>query len=1179
MPARAEHDAKRHFLSVPGYEILEEVGRGAMGIVYRARQLSLDRVVALKVLNPRLANDAHYTGRFLRETRLAGRITHPNVIAVYDAGHDKSVWYLAMEFVEGRTLADRIREEGHLEESEAIHVAEQIASALVQAHALGILHRDVKPSNIILSRSGLAKLADLGLAKRVAGGDPALTHSGVVVGTPAYMAPEQCRGAERADGRVDIYSLGATLYHMIAGHPPYVGDNDLQVIHMQLEAPLPRLAGQNPSVSRRTCSVVERMLAKDPSQRFGSSMEVVQALRDLTAPRPAMMQRQGRRRKWLLASVAAAAFVAIVFWAATKEAGNEESLPAASERGQGVPHPSSSAQGEELREGVNLDEKAAKALRKAAESAESGDVLGALAAFARVTSDYPNTRGAAEAAKAENALRRRAVRLARARADALAREDKWAEAVRELEGGLKFDPDDEKTAEALKQARFGLLRHQGDALLRRGEVAAACERFSDALAIQHDAALAEEVAALKGARTRSELRRLLRRMAVEPESWTWEQRDQEFLKKNTEQVWRVVDRPDEHGVERPHVVPQLLAGLYSSEQKRALDRLVDLWLANTEKEGVSAERAILSLKAGPVSELTLRAMREDEAKRKRLVQLMGRMGPDALAELSRVARSSKPRRSRIAFAALVRAGAPAVPTLVGLLGDRSDPVREGASDALAGIGPAAVPKLVEASWRRRHEGGEAAIGCLARIGPAGLPELLKSMAGLSKETSAHVGRAVKMMGQEALPGLTNLLDDPDEAVRAQAVLLLKGFGKPVVKPLVGVWRARVQRGAEASAGQTAALVSLGELVVPAMMDAFQSRDTRMRAAAEEVLARVGLPAIPSLLKMAVWNGELRERLRATRALGRIGPDAVPALLGLSLSTNRIVQREALGRIIAMKEKAAPKLVEALGRRHPGVQLAAIRLLAHLGVRDAVPHILGRLRDKSKDVSEAAISAIGVLGGTSNVPALGERLSDKGWRIRLSVVRAVGKLQGPHAGKVLVRALGDRSSKVDEAAREALLRLGEASLPSLQKVLSRKDEKVSQGAVEIASQIGGSGAVPVLVAALRGQRSKVRLAAARGLVKIADPNSVKPLVSALQDSDTKVRVAAADALGKIADAAALNDLIRALEKNRRDVRIAAAYALAEIGGWRAGSALRRASRQDGDETVRLAARVALTRLRR
>ena len=274
---------KRTTATIAGYEIEAKIGQGAMGAVYRARQTSMDRTVALKVLPPSLARDKRFTDRFLTEARAAARLNHPNIIQGIDVGQAGKYYYFAMEYVDGRTVAERLRETGPMAEAEAVSVARQVAEALEHASHQGIVHRDIKPDNIMITADGMAKLCDLGLAKRGKYRDPAA--EGTAVGTPHYISPEQAKGEVSVDARSDIYSLGATLYHMLTGKPPFEGNTAAVVMTKHLTEELPNPQDVRPDLSDGACHVIENMMAKDPDDRYQWPRDLLADLKNLEAGR------------------------------------------------------------------------------------------------------------------------------------------------------------------------------------------------------------------------------------------------------------------------------------------------------------------------------------------------------------------------------------------------------------------------------------------------------------------------------------------------------------------------------------------------------------------------------------------------------------------------------------------------------------------------------------------------------------------------------------------------------------------------------------------------------------------------------------------------------------------------------------------------------------------------------
>jgi len=281
--------------NIPGYEVLELLGEGGMGMVYKARQKSLDRVVALKVLPPQAAKETAFIKRFYSEARTVAKLNHENIIAGIDVGESPGgTYYFVMEYVEGDSVAQLIEKSGPLEERFALQVTLQIARALEHAHKHGLVHRDVKPQNILVTRNNMAKLCDLGLAKlqNENVGDP----TGVPVGTPHYLSPEQARGEADVDIRSDIYSLGASLFHMLTGETPFEGQSPMVLMTKHLtEAPEPprRL---NPDVSRGASELVLQMLEKDKEDRPQTPSELIKDLQQVLSGKSPGSSGAGRSR-------------------------------------------------------------------------------------------------------------------------------------------------------------------------------------------------------------------------------------------------------------------------------------------------------------------------------------------------------------------------------------------------------------------------------------------------------------------------------------------------------------------------------------------------------------------------------------------------------------------------------------------------------------------------------------------------------------------------------------------------------------------------------------------------------------------------------------------------------------------------------------------------------------------
>ena len=274
-------------VEIPGFQIMEKVGRGCMGVVYKARQTSVDRVVAVKILLPSLAKNPSYVQRFMREAKMAAALSHPNLVSVIDAGAAGGLNYFVMEFVEGKSVGERLAEIGRFEEREALQIALSVAEALQHASEKGLIHRDVKPDNIMIHRES-AKLADLGLARPTADERWALAEAGLAVGTPYYISPEQARGEVQIDIRTDLYSLGATIYHMVTGRPPFQGETSAEVTRQHADmnlsaAPVDHL---NDKLSSGFGVVVETLLAKDRKNRYQQPKDLIHDLKNLLAGQP-----------------------------------------------------------------------------------------------------------------------------------------------------------------------------------------------------------------------------------------------------------------------------------------------------------------------------------------------------------------------------------------------------------------------------------------------------------------------------------------------------------------------------------------------------------------------------------------------------------------------------------------------------------------------------------------------------------------------------------------------------------------------------------------------------------------------------------------------------------------------------------------------------------------------------
>jgi TolB-like protein/tetratricopeptide (TPR) repeat protein len=271
------------------YRIERELGRGGMATVYLALDLRHDRPVALKLLHPGLAADTG-NDRFQREIRLAARLQHPHVLTVYDSGEAAGRLWFTMPYVEGESLRGRLARERQLPVEDAVRIAREAAQALQYAHEQGVVHRDIKPENLLLTRDGNTLVADFGIARAVSGGDSRLTETGLTIGTPAYMSPEQASGDPSLDARSDVYSLAAVLYEMLAGEPPYTGATTQAILARRLTEPAPSVRAVRPNVSEGVDRAIRKALAAVPADRFSSAAQLGQALAGSgTAPAPTVV--------------------------------------------------------------------------------------------------------------------------------------------------------------------------------------------------------------------------------------------------------------------------------------------------------------------------------------------------------------------------------------------------------------------------------------------------------------------------------------------------------------------------------------------------------------------------------------------------------------------------------------------------------------------------------------------------------------------------------------------------------------------------------------------------------------------------------------------------------------------------------------------------------------------------
>lgn len=257
------------------YELIEPIATGGMAQVWRAHDPVLGRVVAVKLLHPHLATDTGFLLRFKQEAKNAAKLSHANIVQIYDTVSDNGIEAIVMEYVEGRTLRSLLDDHGYLRSSDVIDVGQQVCSALEMAHRNGVVHRDIKPSNILVRSDRRIMVTDFGIAK--AGEDTDLTVTGTLLGTAKYLAPEQVKGDE-ADPRTDLYSLGVVMFEALTGKPPFSADTDVATAFARLGAPAPRASQFRSDIGRTIDEIVNRLLQRDPNDRFATAADVRAAL-------------------------------------------------------------------------------------------------------------------------------------------------------------------------------------------------------------------------------------------------------------------------------------------------------------------------------------------------------------------------------------------------------------------------------------------------------------------------------------------------------------------------------------------------------------------------------------------------------------------------------------------------------------------------------------------------------------------------------------------------------------------------------------------------------------------------------------------------------------------------------------------------------------------------------------
>jgi serine/threonine-protein kinase len=283
---QSDFDTRKSTQRIQGYRIIKKLGAGAMATVFLAQQESLDRPVAIKVLPKKFSENEDFLERFYKEGKAAAKLNDANIVQAYDVGKSGEYHYFVMEYVDGDTVYEQIAEKKMLSEEEALPIIRQVALALMHAHEVGFIHRDIKPKNIMIAKNGDVKLADLGLARALDDQVAAEAEQGRAYGTPYYISPEQIRGKKNITPAADIYGLGATLYHMVTGKVPFSGKSPSDVMHRHLKEELVPPDHINQSLSAGFSQVIEMMMAKDIEQRYQNAADLLEDLDAVSQGKP-----------------------------------------------------------------------------------------------------------------------------------------------------------------------------------------------------------------------------------------------------------------------------------------------------------------------------------------------------------------------------------------------------------------------------------------------------------------------------------------------------------------------------------------------------------------------------------------------------------------------------------------------------------------------------------------------------------------------------------------------------------------------------------------------------------------------------------------------------------------------------------------------------------------------------
>ncbi|MCP4616108.1 MAG: protein kinase, partial [Bradyrhizobium sp.] len=1166
--------------------------------VYRARQTSLNRTVALKILSRRLVRSEHYVKRFQREARMAARIDHPHAIHVYDAGNHGRYWYLVMEYVGGESLDAVIKREGCLDETRALELIEQIAGALGQAHARGIIHRDVKPSNIIVDKNGNARLADLGLAKQMRAVDEILTRTGFTVGTPAYMSPEQCRG-EDDDERSDIYALGATLYHLLSGRPPFTGDNDLQVMRKQAEEPLVPVHRHDPSISVAASAVVDKMMAKDKNDRYVSAEALLadlSALRGQQQPRALAEKRERKRRAaraavvderrpgvspviivvaLLLIAAGLGLFLALrgpretLMQRATRferEAQLEQALAAYQEAAEKA---GDTPEGRKARRAIGRvrgEINWMSLLERAQALRASGDLRQATGLCRELARKAGDTVAAMALALEKQIIVQGFTEAMATHREASTRRD-WAAAASAADDAIFFRPLDERALEARDTARFRRLCVTARTAEAKGKLTQAINDYEQALLLHSDQEIAQRLEALRARARRTETftELVAELQRTSPGQWQWTEARLARLAPFERHVREAIESPRKFDIAAPHVRPQLLLALHRRHHADAAITAATLFRAGGG-EGYEAGRALASMGADGAMRLAGMLDSKEEDVRRRAGELLASVGATAAPVLKQLAGDDNAATRDRAFAALATLGEAAIPALTDLIAHDDVAVRRRACDDLAQIGLIAAPPLIARLPKYEGEARVSAVACLQQIGPGVLPHLIDAMLRGDNAAVDTAKKLAKEFKAKSVPPLLHVLHNSPPKQQDRALTLILSLGNEAVPALLDAFRPRSQRRAEAER----VLKAMGDDAASPLITGLGDRDPAVRQAAETALVLIGKPVIQKLVHAITQGAPAQARDRGIAILQALGDEGVPALLWLSVGKSRTVKDDAAKAIIELGDKSIRTLERALEDRSSEIRAQSARFIVALNNRDSLPRLWPMARDDSARVRAVVAAALGTMADTRSIEALERMMRDRSSQVRAETVESLAKIGGAEAADAVAPGLRDRSSGVRDKTTVALVGMGEAALGALRKALKSKDEDFRVRAAKVAGGIDAPDAVDVLLSALDDTAPKVRKTAVEELGRQGRARATPSLLRMLNDATTDVRVAAVEALATIGDRTALDDLIDVLKENRTEVRIAACAAIAKFGGLVAKDALTRASLEDPSILVRQAA---------